>query len=286
MAGKNFKSLAQKVFFKVLNGSGRSNLINLETEFREYFKRDMEDDSELVAVKRFIFKECEVLSNQSFPVPIYQSSTNDKMLLTWFHPAYETYSDISSPNDAFFDIYNWVRQCDGNEFLLVCAAYLASLQSKKIFITDSVNDGGVDLIAINNMLGQIPTLFLVQAKTKKNSRISREVLLQEVGKFHNLPQKEIYNKYFQHVNRQLNGCSFTHVLMTNCHFNDDAMKEAFFSKSIFINDLRLSLAISKKYSLQQIFEVGDIIKKDRNSSKFEFDLSYNVAERFFEIANM
>jgi len=284
MASKNYKTLADKIFNSTIKGTDRSVLINLEDKYTIYFNREVDDVNELIEIKKFLFERCELLKKQGFPVPFYESINNEKLLITWFHSSYETYSDLAAPNNPFFDIFDWIHQCDGNEFLLACSAYLASLKSQNIFITDKINDGGVDLVAINHLLGEIPTLFLVQAKSKQNSPISREVLLQEIGKYNNLPQKEIYHQYMRPISRHLNGCSFAHVFITNCHIKEDAIKEAFYAKSILINDLRLAFSVSKHFTLNQIKQVGEKIKNDRNSNKYEYDLQYDIANKFNEVS--
>ncbi|MDX9892606.1 MAG: restriction endonuclease [Bacteroidales bacterium] len=278
----SYKKLADKIFTEILTGTNRNPVINIESEYIAFFNRHYSDEDELIQIKKLLFVQCDQMRKQGFPEPLYQSISNEKVLITWFHSRYNDYSQLNPPNENFYELLDWVHKCDGNEFLLACAAYLASIKSNKIFITDKSNDGGIDLIAINYLVNQIQTLFFVQAKTKQELIVSREQLLQEIGKMHNLPQKEIYNQYFKHINREINGCSFTYIFITNGRLKDDAIKEAFYSKSIFVNDLKLSLTISNSFSLAQILEVGNIIKEDRNSNKFEADLEYDIANKFSE----
>jgi hypothetical protein len=254
-------------------------VLNLREEFVSYFCSDYEDH-ELYLIATMLQEKADKFIRIGLPSPIYQTTEDSAVFLSWFHQKYMEYSEVLPPNDNFLEILDWISKCDGNEFLLACSAYFSAIDCDKIYITDQPHDGGIDLIASNLKIPKIPIYFFAQAKTGTNHHMSKEVFQQELGKYRSLKQKEQFIKYLSTVSHNLNGYALSYVFLTNQEILENTIREANLSEAILLSRLQLAYTISLRYSKQQIDRVGCEVKKSSNSNLFKADLRLNIATKF------
>ena len=278
MTKRNFATFIENVFDEcVFNNI--IHTINIRELYQEYFHKEY-SEGELRKVRNLLDEKAEKFLKIGLPRPIYRSITDPNTYITWMHTKYFDYSDVESPSPNFISILNWINECDGNDFLLACSAYFYVIGCNLIFITDQPHDGGIDLIALHSKIPEIPILFFAQAKTGLNHHLSREIFLQELGKVRSLPQKTKYLEYIQSLDRRTNGYSLSYVFLTNQNINDNTYKEASYSEAVLLSKMQIAFVISNELDLEFVKNVGKKIKEARNSTRFEADLTLNIATKF------
>lgn len=145
-----------------------------------------------------------------------------------------------------------------------------------IFITEGSGDGGVDCLGRIDQ-GPLRSLcIIIQAKTS-NSRISRDLIFIEYGKYQMLPTTEKYKQYIENLNKESSsdGMAFTYLLVSNNEFIPQARKVASNLGILLRSRTQLShllASFSDLNTLQRILD--DLIHLARPSASFT-----NIAPR-------
>lgn len=282
----NSKELLKEFIFNSFMPSITKNdcptKINLRTMLKDYlFGQEMSlIKSEDLASRlmpdliRRILERLDLWANLGVPFPCFQSDEKEELFVTWRHQKYEELTGYPAISENFISILEWVQSLSAREFLLPCAIYLKMLGAKKIFITDGPRDGGIDLIAKIEKSPFNSVSFFVQAKT--GSRITRDAVLMEYGKYLSLPHEDIYQRYRRalEVDRSGDGASFCYAIFANCEFQNGA-KEISSKLGVL---LRSKIQIA--YFLSQRFD-GEVLKKAKDGSELNLkaDLSLNISEK-------
>ncbi|GEM_PF-2075251 len=161
-------------------------------------------------------------------VPRPMALLNDEeTLVTWTHPKFSELSGLDPLRNEFFAIMDWLNGLSSQEFLIPCVCLLALIGADPIFVTEGSGDGGVDCIGKIER-GPLRSLCLfVQAKTS-SSRITRDRLLMEYGKYQMLPHLDRYKLYRENLglNSSSDGASLMYMLVSNNEFDAPARSVA------------------------------------------------------------
>ena len=140
-----------------------------------------------------IQKTSEDWSALGVPSPIYITDQYGR-IVTWSNPRFEEITGKQKIGDSFCGTWSLVRNSYERDFLFFCVAYLACLGCRKIFVTDTSGDCGIDVIGSSESGALRGLVLLIQAKTSQNN-LSKDALFKDYTKYLLLRHEDRWNSY-------------------------------------------------------------------------------------------
>ena len=203
-------------------------------------------------------------------------ATDQRTLITWKHPNYESLTGLPSLGSAFFEILDWLGTLNPREFLIPSAVFLSHLGANRVYITDSSGDEGIDLIGAIEDGPLKSTGLFVQAKTTSNpAGVSRDAVLLEYAKYMSLPQTEKYREYIRAlgIDSTIDGSTLIYVITANTRFNNPAREVAGRLGILLRSHIQLARFVQLRYeTIENVRQMHT-----RLASRLKTDLVTNVA---------
>lgn len=160
------------------------------------------------------------------PAAPFSEDVNE--LITWRNPRFEELTGRKPIHTNFVEIAEWVRSLNGQDFLFATALCLKELGASEIYVTDSKGDGGIDLIGLCRDGPLNAFYFLVQAKTGGGKGLSRDLILQEYGKFKATMRSAESSQYRDILNKvpRVEGRALIYLFCTNMNITPPSAKAA------------------------------------------------------------
>ena len=156
------------------------------------------------------------------PAPIGGSDA-DELWLTWRHPRFSEITGRESLSRKYVSLLNSLSKLGPRQYLLVGLLFLKMIHCDRIFVTDGSNDGGVDCIGRIAAGPLRSVMVFVQVKTRQHnsSRIGRDIVLQEFGKFSVLVKTKKYQEYLEALKflETIDGSATVFCIMSNVEFD-------------------------------------------------------------------
>ena len=207
------------------------------------------------------------------PKPMGITNRND-ICITWRHAHFRKIEAAEPLPSTFAEVNQWVRECAEHRLLFVAACMLKVANADPIFVTDATGDGGIDLI------GRIPTgvfrstMILVQSKSSVN-RVSREIVLQEYGKYSALFRSTVYSDYRSalQLSSSIDGVSNCYMFLSNNEYKTSTRRVA--------ADLDILLRSRRQiaYLLSRVADRAKLEKIEKSLGTLKRDLTLNLARK-------
>ena len=249
------------LFLEILNQKCPRTL-NIQRTFRDHIarKESLKDSADELSERwhqnllyRIEQNLSEAWDGLGVPRPIALLDNDNTTLVTWSHPKYSTLTGLGPLPEEFIAIVNWLKNLNAQEFLIPCSCLLSLIGAEHIYITEGTGDGGIDCIGkIEN--GPLRSLCLfVQAKTS-SSRVKRETLLTEYGKFKTLPSLDPYQRYLEklEIQNSFDGMGISFLIVSNNEFFPGARSAASTLGIILRSRKQLAYWLSTKASLAEL----------------------------------
>lgn len=257
---------------------------NLQTSFASYLKERADSQTKLEAdehaekwlgnLRTILEKELESWQIRDVPQPAW-IDPDQRTLITWKHPNFETFTGFPSPGIEYFAILDWLTGLNASEFLVPNAVFLAHLGADRIYFTEGRGDEGIDLIGTIDNGPLKSTCIFIQAKTKANhSRISRDTVLLEYAKYILLPRTEKFREYRRTLNidSSIDGNAIIYVITANTGFDNSAREVARQLGILLRSHIQLARFVQLKYNtIEQVREMHTRLKPHLKP-----DLSNNI----------
>lgn len=274
------KAFLHEHFFSGLFSEECPGFVNIKTSYKTYLKEVLDLNQNEIDVlfqssKKLLVHRINEKINEykalGLAPPLYE--VGDYEYLTWVHDRFEEYSGIKKVDKSFFKIVDWVDSLDSNQFLIACSLVLKVMGCDKIYITDGAYDQGIDLIGKVSTGEYNSFVFFVQAKTKDNSLIKKEIVLAEFGKFAALFHTEKYQEYRAALglNNLMDGCSYCYLFLTNSEFHDSSKSISALAGILLRSRRQISKIIHDNYDFDDL-----VTLKARINKKIPASLNTNV----------
>lgn len=254
--------------------------VNLRDEFRKHIEDQGQGRLRSAELAEEHLKPlCEFVENhlcdwdaQGIPRPLAQADGGN-VFLVWLHDRFLYYSGTETRIDRnFCAIYRYLQSLDGTQFLVACSMWLKCIGFRRIYISDSSGDSGVDLLGIAEDGGLRSLIVAIQAKTSRNP-IGKGVILNEWAKYKLLPRSERYSAYRRAlgVESLIDGNSWNYLVLANQPFSWTA-REVSRELGVLIRSVhQIAFLLAAHYSKSEI-----ALEVDRLSPNLAADLTVNV----------
>ena len=212
---------------------------------------------------------------QGIPRPITRTD-QEHVFLAWPHASFLRYSGLREAIDQnFCELFEYLQELDGKQFLIVCALWLKILGCRRIFICDSRGDEGVDVLGLLEEGALRSLVAVVQAKTASQP-IGRGLVLAEYGKYKMLPHTEKYVQYRRalEVDSRIEGATWSYMILANQTFNWSARKVAARLGILLRSVHQITFLLAKRYAKLRIEN-----EVDRLTPTVRADLAMNVFQQ-------
>ena len=213
---------------------------------------------------------------QGIPRPIAQTD-QEHVYVAWPHSQFRRYSGLSETIDGnFCEVFEFIQGLSGRPFLVICALWLKCMEFRKIYISDSRGDEGVDLLGFLDQGGLRSLIAVIQAKTS-NEAVTRGTVIAEYGKYKSLIHTEKYMEYRKvlDIDGSIQGGTWIYLIMANQEFNG-AARVAARKLGILLRSLhQISFDIAKQYTRYQIeSEIDRITGAEEGAPKADLTTNF------------
>lgn len=280
--GHEIRSFARALIKDKILVTTPKNVINPSLEFSNYLIAEGRDRQESIEFaernKNNLISQlrdlCSEWKELGLDMPLCVTNHN---IITWQHPSFQNYSQHPPIGADFTKILAIIRNTDAKSFLGVVAIYLSAIGCKKIFITDTSGDGGIDLIASLGRGDLHQICFFVQAKTSTGNGAKKEALLTDYSKYLLIRRLKIWDRYIKAcgLDKSISGISSVFIFSTNAEFRPGIRESALGLEVMLRSGRQIANSTSKVYTSGQVQHILEQL--DPYNANLDINLADKIA---------